>query len=39
MLPATTRRNPLACLQLFFDGTCQWSHLALRRIRVPDTAA
>jgi hypothetical protein len=38
MLPATTRRNPLACLELFFDGSGHWPHFAMRRIHVPDTA-
>jgi hypothetical protein len=38
MLPATTRRNPLACLAWFFDGTCHGAHLAMRRIHLPDTA-
>jgi hypothetical protein len=34
MLPATTtRRNPLARLELFFDGSRRWPHLALRRIQ------
>jgi hypothetical protein len=38
MLPATTRRNPLARLELFFDGSRHGPHLALRQIRVRDGA-